>query len=121
MLGAAAALPRLRPEAQLPGELLRLGRLPEAVAGYRALHLNESRITYMAYELLNRRPTNLAAAESLLRLAQEQFPQSAMIFARLGDLYQKQSDQTRARSAYQESLRLDPNNRELREILAVSK
>jgi CubicO group peptidase (beta-lactamase class C family) len=120
MVGFGELMPRLRPDHLLPGELLRQGRLPEAVAGYRTLRLGESQITYMAYELMNRRPTpNLAAAAALLALAQEQFPQSAMVFARLGDLYQKQGDRPRARRAYQESLRLDPDNRELREILAA--
>ena len=120
MVGFGELMPRLRPDQLLPGELLRQGRLPEAVAGYRALKLGESQITYMAYELMNRRPVpDLAAAGALLALAQEQFPQSALVFARLGDLYQKQGDKFRARRAYQESLRLDPDNRELRETLAA--
>ena len=120
MVGFGELMPRLRPDQLLPGELLHQGRLPEAVAGYRALRLGESQLTYMAYELMNRRPRpDLAAAEALLALAREQFPQSALVFVRLGDLYRKQGDRLRARRAYQESLRLDPDNRELRQTLAA--
>lgn len=92
MLGADKTMPRLRPDAFLPDELLRLGRIAEAVAGYRALHLNEYQLTYRAYEFLNRRP-DLPAAEGLLTPAQKPFPQSAVVFAR---------------SASQQSLRLVP-------------
>ena len=38
--------------------------------------------------------------------------------ARPGDLYLKQGDRLKSRGAYQQSLRLDPSNRELRELLA---
>ena len=60
-LGDVAPMPRLKPEERLPGEWLRAGRIPEAVAGYRAMKLNEYQLTYMAYDLLNGRPANLAA------------------------------------------------------------
>ena len=41
--------------------------------------------------------------------------------ARLSDLYLKQGDRLKSRSTYQQSLRLDPSNRELRELLAGRK
>ena len=116
-LGDVAPMARLKPEVRLPGEWLRAGRVPEAVAGYRALKLNEYQLTYMAYDFLNSRPANLAAAEGLLNLALEQFPQSAIVFARLGDVRLRQGDKAAAISAYQTSLRLNPDDKELREKL----
>ena len=121
-LGDVAPMLRLQPEERLPGEWLRAGRIPEAVAGYRILKLNEYQLTYMAYDLLNSRPANLTAAEGLLNLALEQFPQSAIVLARLGDLRLRQGDKAAAISAYQTSLRLNPDDKELREkLLALTK
>ncbi|RSK25228.1 serine hydrolase domain-containing protein [Hymenobacter metallilatus] len=110
-------LPRLAPENLLPGELLRRGRIAEAVAGYRLLRLNEYQLTYMAYDLLNARPANLSAAEGLLTLAREQFPQSAVVFARWGDLYARLGNKTQAIEAYQQALRLYPEDKDVREKL----
>lgn len=117
MLGANQSMARLGPTELLPGEYLRLGRVAEAVAGYRALHLNEYQLTYMAYELLNSRPAKLAAAEGLLTLAQEQFPQSAVVFARWGDLHARQGQIAKAISSYQTALRLNPEDKDLQEKL----
>ncbi|MGY2134256.1 serine hydrolase [Hymenobacter sp. HD11105] len=117
MQGADKPWPRLRPDQLLPDELLRLGRIPEAVAGYRQFKLNEYQLTYLAYELLNRRPSNPAAAQGLLELALEQFPQSAVVHTRWGDLYLGRGDKPRAIAAYQTALRLDPDDKELREKL----
>ncbi len=119
MLGAEKPMPRLRPDQLLPDELLRLGRIPEAVAGYRQLQLNEYQLTYMAYELLNRRPNNPTAAEGLLGLALEQFPRSAVVHARWGDLYLSRGDKPQAISSYQTALRLNPEDKNLQEKLAT--
>ena len=116
-LGAVAPMARLRPEERLPGEWLRAGRVPEAVAGYRAMKLNEYQLTYLAYELLNSRPANLPAAEGLLTLAQEQFPQSAIVYARWGDLHARRGDKLAARQAYETALHLNPDDKELKEKL----
>lgn len=120
MLGATAAVPRLRDTELLPGELLRAGRIAEAVAGYRPMQLNEYQLTYMVYELLAQRPTpNLAAAEGLLGLAQEQFPQSGIVQARWGDLYLKRGNKAQALTAYQAALRQNPDDKDLREKIAA--
>ena len=122
VLGFGQSMPRLRPDELLPGELLRLGRNAEAVAGYRAMQLNEYQLTYLAYELLNRRPANLAAAQGLLALALEQFPQSGIVQARWGDLYVRQGEKAKAVVAYQAALRQNPDDKELQEkLLALTK
>ncbi|GAA4015879.1 hypothetical protein GCM10022408_31610 [Hymenobacter fastidiosus] len=117
MLGADKAMPRLDAREFLPNELLRLGRVPEAVAGYRALKLNEYQLTYMAYELYHRGAANLPAVEGLLSLALEQFPQSAVVHARWGDLYAVKGDTPRAIGAYQTALRFNPDDKDLQEKL----
>ena len=119
MLEFNQLLPRLAPDSLLPGEWLRRGRIAEAVRGYRRLHLNESQLTYMAYELLNAHPANLPAAEGLLTLAQEQFPQASVVYARWGDLYTRQGDKPRAVEAYRRALALYPDDKEGPEKLAA--
>ncbi|WP_051719122.1 serine hydrolase domain-containing protein [Hymenobacter sp. IS2118] len=119
MLDAEKPMPRLRPDQFLPDELLRLGRIAEAVAGYRQLQLNEYQLTYMAYELFNRRPSNPAAVEGLLALALEKFPQSAVVHARWGDLYLSRGDKPQALTSYQTALRLNPGDKALQEKLVT--
>ena len=121
MLGAENAMPRLAPTQLLPNELLRLGRIAEAVAGYRALHLGEYQLTYMAYDLLAQRPPRLPAVQGLLELAQEQFPQSAIVQARWGDYYLAINDKSKARAAYQAALLQNPQDKELMETLRLMK
>ncbi len=121
--GADQPMPRLRPDEFVPSELLRLGRLTEAMAGYRALNLNEYQLTYLVYDLLNpnRRPrltpSDLAAAEALLTLGQERFPQSGIVPARWGDLYTLRGQPTQARTAYETALRLNPDDDGLKQKL----
>lgn len=113
--------PRLPEGRYLPNELLRMGRIVEAVEGYRRLNLNESQLTYMAYEFINRRPANLPAAEGILALARERFPKSGMVYARYGELYEKLGQPEAAREAYRAALKLDPSDGAVAEKLAALK
>ncbi|WP_128543386.1 serine hydrolase [Larkinella soli] len=117
--GQAQAMPRLPENAFLPNELLRMERLPEAVAGYRAQKLNEYQLTYMAYNLMYGRPARLRAAEAILQLAQEQHPGSAIVFARWGDLHRLRGEKEKAITAYRRVLSLDPADTETGEKLAA--
>ncbi len=116
--GSARAMPRLAEGEYVPNELLRLGRIAEAVEGYRRLNLNEYQLTYMAYEFLNRRPANLNAAEGILGLARQQFPESAIVYARWGDLYEKRGQKPEAIEAYQTALKYNPSDEEIKGKLA---
>lgn len=113
--------PRLPEGRYLPNELLRMGRIAEAVEGYRRLNLNESQLTYMAYEFINRRPANLAAAEGILGLAKEKFPQSGMVYARYGELFEKRGQREAAIDAYQAALAISPSDGDVNEKLAKLK
>ncbi|NVO31633.1 serine hydrolase domain-containing protein [Hymenobacter lapidiphilus] len=125
MLGADKTMPRLPEEEFLPNELLRRGRVAEAVAGYRTLKLGEYQITYLVYELLNpRQPggADLAGAKGLLELAREQYPQSGIVAARWGDWYALAGDKQQAQNAYRLALRDNPNDKDLlARLAAVSK
>ncbi len=110
---------RLSEGQYLPNELLRMGRVAEAVEGYRRLNLNESQLTYMAYEFINRRPANLPAAEGILGLAKEKFPASSMVYARYGELYEKRGQRAAAIDAYQTALKYNSEDPDLQNKLAA--
>ncbi len=121
MLGAPAAYPRLPATTQLPHELLRAARFPEAIEAYRALHQDVNTLTYAIYEFLNHhphQPTDSAAAEALLTLAEVQFPGNGQVLARRGDVLARRRDLPAARAAYQQALALNPDDEGLKEALA---
>ncbi|GAB3899121.1 hypothetical protein GCM10028825_48970 [Spirosoma agri] len=104
--------PRLAEGIYLPNELVRLGRFKEAMEGYRAMNLNVYQLTYLAYDFTSNRPANLPAAEEVLALAKELYPKESIIYARYGDLYQKQGNRRKAIMAYQTALELDPSDQD---------
>ncbi len=113
------AMRRLSDNELLPNELIRAGRIAEAVNGYRAMKKGLYDLTYMAYDFTNRRPANLDAAKGILELAQEQHPQASIVYARWGDLYQKQGSKSKAITAYETATKLDPNDTDSREKLTA--
>lgn len=105
------AIPRMAADEFTPTELINAQRLPEAQALLRTQQLNVYQITYKIYELLNRKPVgNFSAAKMLLELAEEQHPQSAIVFARWGDYYLKMEDRAAAIRAYERANQLDPSD-----------
>ncbi len=102
--------PRIPDGVYLPNELIRLGRITDAVAGYKALNMTVYQLTYMAYDFITSRPVNLPAAEGILELAKAQFPKEGIVYARLGDLYQRRGEKDRAIEAFQQALALDPSD-----------
>lgn len=111
--------PRMADDEFSPRELIQAQRWAEAKAMLREFKLNDSQITYEIYNLLNRKPSaNLPAAKVLLELAEEQHPQSSLVFARWGDYYLKTGDRSAAIQAYQRAEQLDPADPELKLILA---
>lgn len=110
-------MPRLPEGVYLPNELIRMGRIAEAVEGYRVMNLNVYQLTYMAYSFTNDRPANLPAAEGVLELAKQRYPREGIVYARYGDLYQKQGYKTKAIAAYQTALQMDPTDEDSKEKL----
>ena len=113
--------PRLAEGIYLPNELVRMGRYKEAIDGYRAMQLNVYQLTYMAYDFITRRPSNLPAAESILELARQQFPKEGIVYTRLGDLYMLRGESTRAIDSFREALKLDPSDAYSQEKLKALK
>jgi tetratricopeptide (TPR) repeat protein len=100
-----------------PNEYLRQKKYSEAKAGFKAMNLSEYQITYIAYDLLNKKPANLEAAKAILETAQEQHPNSSVVYSRWGDYYLKANDKRSAIKSYQKATELDPGDEQTKEIL----
>ncbi len=112
-------MPRLREGVFLPNELIRMGRIAEAMEGYRAMNLTVYQLTYMAYDFVSNQPANLPAAEGVLELAKQRYPKEGIVYARYGDLYQKQGDKNKAITAYQTALQIDPADQDSKDKLTT--
>ncbi len=110
-------MPRMKPDEFTPGEFLKAKKYKEAKEGFRQMNLNEYQITYVAYDLLNRKPSDAEAVKTILELAAEQHPKSSIVYARWGDFYLAQNDKTNAIKNYQKALELDPNDQQIKETL----
>lgn len=112
------AIPRMAEDEFTPTELINAQRFSEAKTLIRTQQLNVYQITYKIYELLNRKPIgNFPAAKMLLELAEEQHPQSAIVFARWGDYYLKMQDRVAAIRAYETANQLDPSDEGVVKVL----
>ncbi|NJM53449.1 MAG: hypothetical protein HC846_08690 [Blastocatellia bacterium] len=106
-------MPKMRDDEFTPSEHLKAKRYTPAKEGFRQMKLNEYQITYLAYELFYRKPNDLQAVKTILELALEQHPNSAIVYARRGDFYLSQNDKANAGKSFQKALELDPNDKEL--------
>lgn len=105
-------MPRMRADEFSPSEYLKAKKYKEAKEGFRQMKLNEYQITYLAYELSNRKPNDPQAVKTILELALEQHPNSSIVYARWGDFYFSQNDKANAAKSFQKALELDPNDKE---------
>ncbi len=108
-------MPKMKADEFAPTELLKAGKYKEAKEGFRQMNLNEYQITYLAYDFLNRKPSDAEAVKTILELAAEQHPNSAIVYARWGDFYLAQKDKANAMKNYQKSLELDPTDKQIKE------
>ncbi|MDX2071002.1 MAG: hypothetical protein SFV55_21410 [Haliscomenobacter sp.] len=84
----------------------------------RTQYLKVYQITYKIYGLLNRKPVgSFPAAKMLLELAEEQHPQSAIVFAHWGDYFLKMQDRAAAIRAYERADQLDPSDEGVVKVL----
>ena len=81
------------------------------------MNMNEGQITYLAYDLMNRKPLNAKAVNTILDLATEQYPNSSMVYSRWGDFYLKLNDKPNAIKSYQKAIELDPNDQQTKDTL----
>ena len=100
-----------------PSEYLKMEKYDEAKKAFAAMKMNEGQITYLAYDLMNRKPLNEKAVRTILDVATEQHPNSSMVFSRWGDFYLKLNDKPNAIKNYQKVLKIDPNDQQTKDTL----
>jgi predicted TPR repeat methyltransferase len=59
----------------------------------------------------------MQAVKSLLELAAEQYPASAIVWSRWGDYYRKTGEKEKAIVNYQKALSLDPVDQQVAELI----
>ena len=104
-----------------PSEYLKMEKYDAARQAFGAMNMNEGQITYLAYDLMNKKPMKANAVKTILELAAEQHPNSSMVYSRWGDYYLKINDKINAIKSYQKALDLDPNDQQTKEILQTLK
>lgn len=110
-------MPRMADQEFTQSEHLKARRYSEAKEGFRSMNMNEYQLTYFIYSIVNSSNGDRNAARMLLDLALENFPNSSIVYSRLGDFYLKQNDEARAIESYKKSLELDPTNKEVKTLL----
>ena len=110
-------IPKMKDNEFSPSEFLKAKKYKEAKEGFRQMNLNEYQITYLAYELLNKKPADLEAVKTVLELAVEQHPNSSIVYSRRGDYFLSLNDKASAIKNYRKALEIDPNDKQVRETL----
>jgi CubicO group peptidase (beta-lactamase class C family) len=110
-------MPRMGDNEFTPSEYLKKKRYTEAKEAFRKMNMNESQITYLAYNLLNKKPHDLLSVRTILELAEEQHPKSSMVYSRWGEFYLKSGDRNRAIESYRRAVALNPNDQIAKETL----
>lgn len=101
-----------------PNELLKLKRYADAAKAFEDMKMNEYQITYLAYDLMNKKPLNSEEVITVLNVATKQHPNSSIVFSRWGDYYLKINDKENAIKNFQKALELDPNDQQTKDILS---
>jgi len=110
-------MPRMKDNEFTPGEFLKMKKFDEAKKAFGEMKLNEYQITYLAYELMNRKPLNTDAVKTILDVALEQHPRSAIVYSRWGDFYLKLNDKDNAIKNYLKAVELDPQDQQAKDTL----
>lgn len=100
-----------------PGEYLKMKKYDEAKKAFGAMKMNEYQITYLAYDLMNKKPFNMDAVKTILELAIEQHLNSSIVYSRWGDYYLKVNDKPNAIKSYQKAVELDPTDQQTKDTL----
>ncbi|MDI9859374.1 serine hydrolase [Flectobacillus roseus] len=112
-------MPKMKDDEFSPSEYLSMQKYDEAKKAFAAMNMNEGQITYLAYDLMNKKPLHLKAIKTILDVALEQHPNSSMVHSRWGDYYLKINNKASAIKSYQRALELDPNDQQLKENLTT--
>ena len=110
-------MPKMKDDEFSPSEYLRMKKYEEAKKAFGEMKMNEYQITYLSYNLLNKKPLNIKAVKTILDLAVEQHPNSSIVYSRLGDYYLKINDKLNAIKSFQKALSLDPTDQQTKDNL----
>lgn len=110
-------MPKMKDDEFSANEFLKLKRYAEAAKAFEDMKMNEYQITYLAYDLMNKKPLNSEEVETVLKLAIKQHPNASIVFSRWGDYYLKINDKEKAIKNYQKAIELDPNDQQTKDIL----
>ena len=110
-------MPKMKDNEFSPSEYLRMKKYEEAKKAFGEMKMNEYQITYLAYDLMNKKPLNMDAVKTILDLAVEQHPNSSIVYSRWGDYYLKINDKSNAIKSFQKALSLDPTDQQTKENL----
>lgn len=110
-------IPKMNDDEFSPSEYLKMKNYTEAREAFGAMKMNEYQITYLAYDLMNKKPLNMDAVKTILDLAKEQHPNASIVYSRWGDYYLKLNDKPNAIISYQKAIELDPTDQQVKEML----
>lgn len=110
-------MPKMKADEFSPSEYLNMGKYEEAKAAFKSMNMNEYQITYLAYNLMNKKPLNLDAVKTILDLAITQHPNSSIVHSRWGDYYLKINEKPNAIKYYQKAVELDPSDQQTKDVL----
>jgi CubicO group peptidase (beta-lactamase class C family) len=101
---------KMRDDEFSPSEYLKMKNYVEAKKAFASMKMNEYQITYLAYDLMNKKPLNLEAVKTILDIALEQHPNSSIVYSRWGDYYVKLNDNQNAINNFKRAIELDPSD-----------
>jgi hypothetical protein len=110
-------MPKMRDDEFSPSEYLKRKNYVEAKKAFAAMKMNEYQITYLAYELMNKKPLDLEAVKTILDIALDQHTNSSIVYSRWGDYYLKLNDKLNAIMNYEKAIEIDPSDENSKEIL----
>jgi tetratricopeptide (TPR) repeat protein len=110
-------MPKMRDDEFSPSEYLKRKNYVEAKKAFAAMKMNEYQITYLAYDLMNKKPLDLEAVKTILDIALDQHPNSSIVYSRWGDYYLKLNDKLNAIMNYEKAIEIDPSDENSKEIL----
>jgi len=110
-------MPKMKEDEFSPSEYLKMRNYVEAKKAFAAMKMNEYQITYLAYDLMNKKPLNLETVKIILDIALDQHPNSSIVYSRWGDYYLKLNDKQNAINNYKKAIELDPSDENSKEVL----
>jgi len=111
------AMPKMKAHEFSPNEYLQQKIYIKAKAAFKAMNLNEYQLTYIAYDLLNKKKFDPEAVKTILEVAVEQHPNSPVVYSRWGDYYIKLNEKKTAIQNYQKALELDPSDEQTKKLV----